>query len=80
MICRACGRHFRVSRTAGLVCDVCVENSRSFRPPRRSPLRREPAACGPHNHPRPDELIASEPEPTVVLVPLDDAKDEPTAA
>jgi hypothetical protein len=59
MICTSCGRHFRVSKV-GTICDICYANSRSFKPPRRAFLRRVPATCGPHNHPRPEELAASE--------------------
>jgi hypothetical protein len=64
----------------GTICDTCLTNSRSFRPPRRSPLRRVPADVPEHADPRPPELRVvpeSAPAPAedeVVLVPASEVK------
>jgi hypothetical protein len=65
MIC-TCGRHFRSSKV-GLICDICLANSRAFKPPRRAFLRRVPAIVPDHADPRPPELriaLAAADEPT----------------
>jgi hypothetical protein len=88
----ACGNYFTLRNSPSIHCCAnCYANSRETRPQRQHARRRFPAPCGPHNHPRPEEILTSlelEPAPKeieleaggVVFVPLDDAKDEPSAA
>jgi hypothetical protein len=76
-----CGNFYTLRNSPSIICcSNCYRNSRERRPFRLR-KRKAPAPVPEHADPRPAELRAApESAPTVILVPLDDANDEPNAA